>query len=329
LKGCFIGGPQPRETIVASRQSEANRIHYETIAANAGKFTSPQEIVDFNDINWTALTGEPRGVDYIEVDAGGVPALWVVPKGADEERVLLYAHGGGFIGGSIYTHRKLTGHLAKAVGCRALIYDYPLAHQARHPAQIEAAMTVWSWLADKGFDPRRIVLAGDSCGAVLIYALLQRLRAQGRALPAATLVISGWFDMALTGASYHTNRDKDPAFARETVDWLVSNFIGDADRKDPEVSPLYADLAGFPPVFLQAGADEALVDESRMFAQRAGQAGVETRLDVFDGMLHSFQMMAGRAPEADDAIGRLAAWVRPRLGLPDVAGGKPAGSRAA
>ncbi|MBZ9756227.1 alpha/beta hydrolase [Mesorhizobium sp. ESP6-5] len=301
---------------MASMQSQANRNHYAALAANAGKLTSPQAVIDYNDVNWTALTGEPGGVDYVEVDAGGVPAMWIVPKGANDERVLFYAHGGGFIGGSIYTHRKLVGHLAKAVGCRALLYDYPLAHQAKHPAQLEAATSAWDWLVDQGFDPKRIVIAGDSCGAVPTYGVLQRLRAQRRPLPVATLIISGWFDMALTGASYETNRDKDPAFAREAVDWLAANFIGDADRRDPEVSPLYADLSGFPPVFLQAGADETLVDESRMFAERARQAGVETRLDVFDGMLHSFQMMAGRAPEADDAIARFAAWVRPRLGLP-------------
>jgi acetyl esterase/lipase len=313
---------------MASTESEANRNHYAAIVANAGTFNSPQAMIDFNDTSWTALTREPGGVDYIEVDAGGVPALWIVPKGADARRVLFYAHGGGFIGGSIYTHRKLVGHLAKAVGCRALAYDYPLAHQAKHPAQLEAAMAAWNWLIDQGVDTRHVALAGDSCGAVLTYGVLQRLRSQGRPLPAATLIISGWFDMALTGASYETNRKKDPAFAREAVDWLVTNFIGDRDRLDPEVSALYADLSGFPPVFLQAGADEALVDESRMFAERARQAGIETRLDVFDGMLHSFQMMAGRAPEADDAIGRFAAWVRPRLGLPDAVA-MAAGERAA
>lgn len=312
---------------MASMQSQANRNHYAALAANAGKLTSPRAIIDHNDMHWTALTGEPGGVDYIEVDAGGVPAMWVVPKGADEQRVLFYAHGGGFIGGSIYTHRKLVGHLAKAIGCRALLYDYPLAHQAKHPAQLEAATSAWDWLVDQGFDPKRIVIAGDSCGAVLTYGVLQRLRAQRRPLPVATLIISGWFDMALTGASYETNRDRDPAFAREAVDWLAANFIGDADRRDPEVSPLYADLSGFPPVFLQAGADQTLADESRMFAERAREAGVETRLDVFDGMLHSFQMMAGRAPEADDAIARFAAWVRPRLGLP--AAGEKTSEKAA
>ncbi|TPM99887.1 alpha/beta hydrolase [Mesorhizobium sp. B2-1-3A] len=314
---------------MASTESEANRNHYAAIVANAGTFNSPKAMIDFNDTSWTALTREPGGVDYIEVDAGGVPALWIVPKGGDERRALFYAHGGGFLGGSIYTHRKMVGHLAKAVGCRALLYDYPLAHQAKHPAQTEAAMAAWNWLVDQGFDTRRVALAGDSCGAVLTYGLLQRLRSQGRPLPAATLIISGWFDMALTGASYATNREKDPAFARESVDWLVTNFIGDGDRLDPEVSALYADLSGFPPVFLQAGADEALVDESRMFAERARQAGIETRLDVFDGMLHSFQMMAGRAPEADDAIGRFAAWLRPRLGLPDAVSEKIASGKAA
>jgi acetyl esterase/lipase len=158
-------------------------------------------------------------------------------------------------------------------------------------------------------------MAGDSCGAILIFGALQRARDEKLPQPAAVMMISGWLDMALTGASYETNRDKDPFFGKAGCDWLVTNFLGDGDRRDPLVSALYADLAGFPPIFLQAGADETLVDESRMFAERAKEAGVEIRLDVFPEMLHSFQMMAGRAPEADDAIGRLGEWVRPKLGL--------------
>jgi epsilon-lactone hydrolase len=97
--------------------------------------------------------------------------------------------------------------------------------------------------------------------------------------------------------------------------WLVANFLGDGDRRDPYARQLYADLTGFPPGFLQAGADETLVDDRRMLVERARKAGVEVRFDVFPEMLHTFQMMAGRAPEADDAIGRLAEWVRPKLGL--------------
>ena len=129
------------------------------------------------------------------------------------------------------------------------------------------------------------------------------------------MIMSGWFDLAATGASFVTNREKDPFFTKSAVEWLASNFVGDGDRRDPYASPLYADLTGFPPTYLQAGGDETLVDDSRMFAERATEAGVEVRFDVFPEMLHSFQMMAGRAPEADDAIRRFGEWVRPKLGL--------------
>jgi len=275
----------------------------------------PEATIEYNDVHWTALTAEPRGVDYIEVDAGGVPALWIVPKGGAQDRVIFHSHGGGFICGSIYTHRKLVGHLAKAAGCRALLHAYPYAHQARHPAQIEAAFAAYDWLVGQGVPAGRIALSADSCGAILAFAIVQRERAAARSLPAALMIMSGWLDLAQTGASYEANRDRDPAFSRQAVAWLAANLLGEHDRRDAMASPLYADFAGFPPLFLQAGADETLVDESRMLAARAGEAGVEVRLDVFPGMLHSFQMMAGRAPEADEAIRRFAGWVRPRLGL--------------
>jgi epsilon-lactone hydrolase len=295
---------------MASKQSLANKHHYETVAANASRPTEQQEASD-----WSALAADPDGVDYSGADAGGVVALWIVPKGSAADRVIFYSHGGGFVSGSIDTHRKMVGHLAKAVGCRALIFDYPLADQAKYPAQLDTTETAYRWLLDQGVETRHIVVAGDSCGAIFTFGLLQRLRDKVQPQPAAAMIISGWLDMALTGESYQTNREKDLLFAREFCDWLVKNFLGDGDRRDPYVSALYADMRGFPPIFLQAGADETLVDDSRIFAERAKQQGIKVRLDIFPEMLHSFQMMAGRAPEADDAIARFAGWVRPKLGM--------------
>jgi epsilon-lactone hydrolase len=304
---------------MASKQSLANKFHYETLAAVGSKGPmSPEENIEWNERHWPALTAEPRGVDYIEANAGLFPLMWIVPKGATEDRVILYSHGGGFVGGSIYTHRKMVGHLAKAVGCRALVFDYPYAHQRKYPAQLEAAFAAYNWLLDQGVRAEHIAAAGDSSGAILTFGVLQRARQHGLRLPRAVMTISGWLDMALTGSSYETNRTKDLFFAKEVVGWLVSNMLGESgSRRDPLASPLYADFKGLPPIYLQAGADETLVDDSRMLAEKARQAGVEVRLDVFPEMLHTFQMMAGHAPEADDAIARLAEWVRPKLGLDD------------
>src|SRR5215510_12103859 len=297
---------------MASTQSLANREHWEAVARNGPQ--APDVAVEWNDIHWTPLTAEPRGVDYIEVNADGVPAMWIRPKGAVDDRVIFYSHGGGFVSGSIYTHRKLVGHLAKASECRGLLFEFPYAHESKHPAQLETAIIVYRWLLDQGVRAEHVV-AGESAGAILTVGLLQRAREGGLPQPAAAMIMSGWFDLAATGASFVTNREKDPFFGKSTVEWLASNFVGHGNRRDPSASPLDADLAGFPPIYLQAGGDESLVDDSRMFAERATQAGVEVTLDVFPEMLHSFQMMAGRAPEADDAIHHLAEWVRPKLGL--------------
>ncbi|WP_267551959.1 alpha/beta hydrolase [Rhizobium rhizogenes] len=304
---------------MASKQSEANKKHYETIAAHAqsGEQLSPEEAGAWNDAEWTKLAAEPGGVDFLEVEVGGRPALWIVPKGAALDRVILYIHGGGFVGGSIYTHRKMIAHLAKATGCRALAMSYDFVYQGQHyPAQRNQAVDVYRWLLDQGIEPRHIAGAGDSAGATILFGALLVVRDRGLPLPAAIMSISGWFDMTASGASYQSNSQKDLFFQRETVQWLAGMVLAGADPRDPYASPLFADVTGFPPLFLQASGDETLLDDSRVFAERARAAGVDVRVDVFPQMLHSFQMMAGRAPEADDAIARFAAWVRPRLGLP-------------
>jgi acetyl esterase/lipase len=125
---------------MASKQSLANKAHHEAWAGIVAKTPlKPEEQIEWNDIHWTALTAEPGGVDYVEVNAGGIAAMWILPKGSVEDRVILYSHGGGFVSGSIYTHREMVGHLAKAVGSRALLFDYPYAHQKKYPAQLDTA----------------------------------------------------------------------------------------------------------------------------------------------------------------------------------------------
>src|SRR5215813_1284119 len=126
---------------MASAQSLANRKHWESADRNGP--LAPDAAIEWNDIHWTPLTAEPRGVDYIEVNADGVSAMWILPKGAADDRVILYSHGGGFVSGSIYTHRKMVGHLAKAAGCRGLLFEFPYAHERKHPAQLDAAVTVY------------------------------------------------------------------------------------------------------------------------------------------------------------------------------------------
>jgi acetyl esterase/lipase len=252
----------------------------------------------------------------METDAGGLPAMWAVPKRARTHQVLLCLHGGGFVSGSLYTHRKMFGHLAKAAGVRALLVGYRLLPEGVYPVPVEEVAAVYRWLLDQGTAAGQIAFAGDSVGAWLAITVQLRAREQGLPRPAAAMLISPLADMEAGGESYKTNRDKDPFFRRELVRGLVGNFLGETGNpRDPLVSPLYADLTGLSPVYIQAGGDEALLDDARALCEHARKAGVDARLDIFPGMLHTFQMAAGRAPEADEAIRAMADWVRPRLGV--------------
>ncbi|MFY9931076.1 MAG: alpha/beta hydrolase [Streptosporangiaceae bacterium] len=262
------------------------------------------------------LTAEPREVDYLETEAGGLPAMWAVPKQASTDRVLLCIHGGGFVSGSIYTHRKMFGHLAKVTGARALLVSYHLLPDGVFPVPAQDVANAYRWLLEQRISASRIAFAGDSVGGWLAVTVQLRAREQGLPLPAAALLMSPCVDMETTGESYETNRDSDPFFKQEVVRGIIRNFLGeDADARDPRVNPLYADLSGLSPVYIQAGGDETLADDARLLGAHATKAGVDVRLDIFPGMLHTFQMAAERAPEADDAIREMAGWVRPRLGL--------------
>ena len=264
---------------------------------------------------WEALTAEPAGVGHREVDVDGMPALWVEPEGADDSAVLFYIHGGGFVSGSVWTHRKLVGHLAAAAGVRALLVDYGYAPEHVYPVQLDQITSAYEWVLGQGTRPGRLAVAGDSCGGWLALALALRTRDRGLPLPAALLLISPWVDLAQSGSSYRTNAAVDPFFHKEVVDGLAAGFLGPTSATAPSVDLLQADLTGLPPMNIQVGGDETLVDDSRTLHAIAGKAGVDSHLEVFPGQLHTFQMAAGRTGVADQAVGSLADWVRPRLAI--------------
>lgn len=295
-----------------SKQSEAVKQHWAT--ARLASTLPEDERPD--DESWGDLTAEPRGVDYIETDAAGLAAMWAVPKRSVQNRVLLCMHGGGFVSGSIYSHRKMFGHLAKATGARALIFDYHQAPEHTHPTQVDEATDVYRWLLDQGIGADHVAFTGDSCGGGLSITAQLRARERGLPLPAAAMPFSPWVDMEVIGDSYRTNCDRDAFFTSELVRMLAGSFLGeDGDARDPLANPLHADLSGLGPIYIQVGGDEVLLDDARLLDQHARKAGVDLRLDVFPEMQHTFQMAAGRAPEADDAIRRMADWVRPKLGI--------------
>jgi acetyl esterase/lipase len=302
---------------MASKQTEAlNKLYLEWVAASKANPEMPLDELRQMFEQWERITGEPGAVDYIETDAGGVPAMWAVPKGCAQDRVLLCAHGGGYVAGSMYTHRKIYAHLAKAIGCRALVVHYGRAPENIHPGPVNDMARSYKWLLEQGIRPNHVALIGDSAGGGLAVTTILRAREQGLPLPAATMPLSPWLDMDATGETFETNVAKDLIVTRDLIQTMAAAFLGEGgNRRDPLANPLLADLGGFPPIYIQTGADETLLDDSRKLADLARQSGVEVTLETVPEMQHVFQFLAGTAPEGDAAIRRLADWVRPKLGL--------------
>lgn len=266
--------------------------------------------------HWGDVTGEPGDVDYIEVDANGVSCMWAKPKGSDESRALLCFHGGGYMVGSMYSHRKLFGHIAKAVGCPALIVDYRRAPESLHPHQVNDCVDAYEWMLSQGLKPEHIAFVGDSAGGALAITTILGARDRGLPLPIASMPMSPWTDMEIGGETVTTNEEKDHFVKRAVIEHMSATFLGpNGNRKDPLATPLYADLSGLPPFYIQVGGDETLLDDSRRFVAKVKEAGGEVKLDIYPKMQHVFQFLAGTAPEADKAIAEQAAWVKPKLGL--------------
>ena len=247
------------------------------------------------------------------VDVDGVPGEWVAASNADAERILYYLHGGGYTIGSIKSHRELVSRLSRATAARALLVEYRLAPENRFPAALEDALTGYRWLISNGADPARMVIAGDSAGGGLTVATLVALRDAGDPLPAAGVCISPWLDMEATGESMKTRVDRDPWIEPDLILLGAEVYLGEgADRRNPLANPLHADLTGLPPLLVQVGDSEVLLDDSTRLAARAKAAGVYVTLEVWDEMVHVFQAFAFMLPEGQQAIDRIGEFVRER-----------------
>jgi len=258
-------------------------------------------------LDWGALATEPDGIgEQVVVDPAG---LWLRPRGAVPGPVVLAVHGGGFVSGSVRTHRRMFGHLARAAGVPVFVVEYGLVPEHVFPSQVGAVTAAYEWLLAGGSGP--VAVAGDSCGATLALGVALRARDEGATPPSSLLLMSAWTDLLATGESYGSGTD--PFFTRDLVRGLGTAYLAGADPCDPLASPVHADLRGLPPTYLQVGAEEALLDDSRLLADRMRAAGVDVRLDELPGQVHTSQMAAGRTEVADDAIGRAGTWLRSTL----------------
>ncbi|KAB8145114.1 alpha/beta hydrolase [Chloroflexia bacterium SDU3-3] len=257
----------------------------------------------------------PEGTHVQPVDAGGIPAEWVVPPHHSAESVLLYLHGGGYILGSPRSHRDLVARLSLAAGVRSLLIDYRLAPEHPFPAAVEDALAAYRWLLGAGVRPEQIVVGGDSAGGGLSLALLLALRQEGLPMPAGAALISPWTDLPGELPSRAAKGDADPIFTSEALEGLGKAYPGATDPRHPQISPIHADLRGLPALAIQVGEDELLLDDSLVLAEHARAADLAVELSVWPDMWHVFQIYAAAVPEAQRAIEELASFIRRRLGL--------------
>ena len=256
----------------------------------------------------------PEDAVFEQVGAGGVSAEWVSTPGVAEDRVVMYLHGGGYMIGSMRTHRSPLSYLSRVSDSRVLGLNYRLAPEHPFPAAVEDAVAGYRWLLEQGISPQRIVIGGDSCGGGLTIATLVALKYFGYALPAGGISHSGWTDLAHTGESFTTKAEVDPLIDKDMLEGMAAAYLGDRPRTTPLASPYYADLSGLPPLLVQVGTAEVLLDDSLRLAEKAKEAGVDVTLEVWDDMPHVWQAFASFLPEGRQSLESCGEFIKKHTG---------------
>ena len=251
----------------------------------------------------------PKGVHYEKVEFDGISAEWCTPDNLKNTGVILYFHGGGYVAGSIRTHRGTTGRLAQASKTKCLSVEYSLAPEKPFPAGLDDAIKAYQWLLKQGFDSKKIVISGDSAGGGLSVATLLRLRDEKFPMPAAGVLMSPWLDLECTGESATTLADKDPMVVPGALREMGLFYTTKDNLRHPYTSPLYADLKGLPPFYIQASSSEVLYDDTTRFEKKLKEAGVVCEVEYWKNMMHVWQAYAPILPEAQKAINKLGEYI--------------------
>lgn len=248
------------------------------------------------------------------VDVTGVPGEYSIVPGSDASRILMFFHGGGYCSGSILSHRRMVSEAGRAAGMRTLAIAYRLAPECPFPAAYDDVLKAWRFLRNQGIAAARIAIGGDSAGAGLAVALINRLRDAHEELPACAWLVSPWTDLTMSGSTLASKDAADPIIHRAYLDELAGAYLpAGMDGKDPRVSPLYANLRSFPPILIQVGSAEALLDDAARFAVAAGAADVSVTLEIWPHMIHAWHLWNAHLEPGRLALVSAGAFIRRHL----------------
>ena len=248
------------------------------------------------------------------VDVSGLQGEWSIVPGSEPSRVLMFFHGGGYCSGSIVSHRRMVTEAGRAGGMRTLAVAYRLAPEHPFPAAYDDALTAWRFLRNEGIPPARIAVGGDSAGAGLAVALIGQLRDAHEELPGCAWLVSPWTDLTMSGSTFATKDGVDPIIHKEYLNELANAYLPTGiDGKDPRVSPLYADLTSFPPLLIQVGSAETLLDDATRFASVAGAADVRVTLEIWPRMIHAWHLWNAHLEDGRRALANAGAFIRANL----------------
>ena len=254
-----------------------------------------------------------KGVSVKKETLAGMPCEVHTPVGSHSNRVILYMHGGGFCVGSAVSHRNLVSRIADSAAIKTIAMDYRLAPEHPYPGPLDDTVKLYRYCLDQGYKPGNILFAGDSAGGNLVLTTLIRLRDEGVPLPAAACAISPWCDLTMSGTSIQANAGNDLILSHQLLQDFASCYVTPEQRKLPHVSPAFADFSGLPPLLIQVGGAEVLLDDARAAARRAEAAGVDVQLEVWEGMQHVWHYSAFLLQDGRRAITHMATFFASHL----------------
>jgi monoterpene epsilon-lactone hydrolase len=253
-------------------------------------------------------------VQLTAADVNGMAGEYSIVPGSDPSRILMFFHGGGYCSGSIQSHRRLVTEAGRAARVRTFAVDYRLAPEHPFPAAYDDALTAWEFLRDQGIAAANIAIGGDSAGAGLTMALIGRLRDANDGLPACAWLVSPWTDLTMSGSTLATKAAVDPLLQKAYLNELADAYLpAGMDRKDSRVSPLYADFKNFPPMLIQVGSDETLLDDATRLAAKAGASDIAVTLEIWPHMIHAWPLWNARLEDGRRALADAGAFIRAHL----------------